>query len=161
RAPGEIEPEVPAAADHPTEALLDQLGAEVRDVEPDPALGTTPPLLDLEEARPGDHVPRRPLEADGVVTRHEALAPRVEAPTAPRSPSPRSAPVMSEPGTTRPVGWNWTISMSRRGAPARKARAIPSAALSAEQAITRYIVGPPPQARRVARALASTVPPVR
>ncbi len=72
-------------------------------------------------------------------------------PPAPRSPSSSSAPVMSEFGTTRPVGWNCTISMSLTGAPARNASAMPSAALSAEQAMTRYIVGPPPIARRVAR----------
>ena len=38
-------------------------------------------------------------------------------PPAPRSPSSSSAPVISEPGMTSPVGWNWTISMSRSGEP--------------------------------------------
>src|SRR3990170_817501 len=74
-------------------------------------------------------------------------------PPAPRRPSSRSAPVISEPGTTRPVGWNWIISMSRSGSPARYASAMPSAALSAEHAMTLYIVGPPPVASRVAREL--------
>src|SRR5262252_6625720 len=72
-------------------------------------------------------------------------------PPAPRSPSSRRAPVISEFGTTRPVGWNCTISKSLTGAPARRASAMPSAALSAEQAMTLYMVGPPPMARRVAR----------
>src|SRR5919106_1817291 len=76
-------------------------------------------------------------------------------PPAPRSPSSSSAPVMSEPGMTRPVGWNCTISMSRSERPARYASAMPSADLSAEQAMTRYIVGPPPIASSVARARAT------
>src|SRR5229473_1775202 len=82
-------------------------------------------------------------------------------PPAPRSPSSSKAPVMSEPGITRPVGWNWTISMSRRDRPARYASAMPSAALSAEHAITRYIVGPPPVARSVTRAATAMKRPVR
>src|SRR5262247_2410065 len=82
-------------------------------------------------------------------------------PPAPRSPSSRRAPVISEFGTTRPVGWNCTISMSLTGAPARRASAMPSAALSAEQAITRYMVGPPPMARRVARLRTAVKPPRR
>src|SRR5207244_1760031 len=68
-------------------------------------------------------------------------------PPAPRSPSSRSAPVIRESGITSPVGWNWTISMSRSGSPARYASAIPSAALSAEHATTLYMVGPPPIVR--------------
>src|SRR5439155_1838793 len=59
---------------------------------------------------------------------------------------------MSDPGMTRPVGWNWIISMSRSVSPARHASAMPSEALSAEHAKIRYIVGPPPIASRVARA---------
>src|SRR5712692_10195517 len=58
-------------------------------------------------------------------------------PPAPRSPSSNKAPVMSEPGITSPVGWNCTISMSRRDRPARYASAMPSAALSAEHAARR------------------------
>ncbi len=68
---------------------------------------------------------------------------------------------MSEPGMTRPVGWNWTISMSRSSRPARQARARPSADLSAEQAITLYIVGPPPIASSVARPPTATSSPRR
>src|SRR5437867_4195460 len=82
-------------------------------------------------------------------------------PPAPRSPSSSKAPVMSEPGITSPVGWNCTISMSRRDRPARYASAMPSAALSAEHAITRYIVGPPPVARSVTRAASAMKRPVR
>src|SRR6266568_3974032 len=82
-------------------------------------------------------------------------------PPAPRSPSSSKAPVMSEPGITSPVGWNCTISMSRRDRPARYASAMPSAALSAEHAITRYIVGPPPVARSVTRAATAMKRPVR
>src|SRR5437667_86136 len=82
-------------------------------------------------------------------------------PPAPRRPSSSSAPVISEPGITSPVGWNWIISMSRSARPARYASAMPSAALSAEHAITRYIVGPPPIASSVARALTAKKRPVR
>src|SRR5881397_3281664 len=64
-------------------------------------------------------------------------------PPAPRSPSSSSAPVMRELGTMRPVGWNWTISMSRTRRPARTPRAMPSDDLSAEQATTRYMLGEP------------------
>src|SRR5437667_433284 len=56
-------------------------------------------------------------------------------PPAPRSPSSSKAPVMSEPGITSPVGWNCTISMSRRDRPALYASAMPSAALSAEHLV--------------------------
>ena len=51
--------------------------------------------------------------------------------------------------------------MSRSARPARYASAMPSAALSAEHAITRYIVGPPPIASSVARALTAKKRPVR
>src|SRR5215470_16432239 len=82
-------------------------------------------------------------------------------PPAPRNPSSSRAPVISEFGTTRPVGWNCTISMSLRGAPTCSASAMPSAALSAEQAMTLYMVGPPPMARRVARLRTAVKPPRR
>src|SRR5439155_1284069 len=58
---------------------------------------------------------------------------------------------MSDPGMTRPVGWNWIISMSRSVSPARHASAMPSEALSAEPAKIRYIVGPPIEEAAVAR----------
>ena len=49
---------------------------------------------------------------------------------APRSPSSSNAPLSREPGTTMPVGWNCTISMSIRCAPQRYAIATPSIAFS-------------------------------
>src|SRR3989442_1263196 len=82
-------------------------------------------------------------------------------PPAPRRPSSRSAPVMSNFGTNGPVGWNCTISMARRRTPALRASAMPSAALSAEHAMTLYIVGPPPMASSVARARTARKPPRR
>src|SRR2546425_13141561 len=52
----EIATEVAAAPDHAAENGLHGLRAEVRDVDPDSAVGAAPSLLDLGEARAPDEI---------------------------------------------------------------------------------------------------------
>ncbi len=60
-----------------------------------------------------------------------------------------------------PVGWNCTISISRRGRPARSAIARPSQLLSPEGVWNLYMVGPPPVASSTALACTNTNSPLR
>ena len=61
----------------------------------------------------------------------------------------------------RPVGWNWIISISLSGSPARRAMAIPSQLLSPDGVWYLYMVGPPPVASSTARAWTKTKSPAR
>jgi len=74
RLAGQVAAEVAAAAHHAAEALLDDLGAEVGDVDPHPAVGRAAALADLEERGARDEVARGAFHARGVVARHEPLA---------------------------------------------------------------------------------------
>ena len=75
-------------------------------------------------------------------------------------PSPRTPSVTRRPrtlgGQTIPVGWNWTISMSMRSAPASRAIAIPSPVYSHEFDVIFQLFPTPPVARTTARAPKST-----
>ena len=78
RLAGQVAAKVTAATHHAPEIGLDRLRAEMRDVDPDAAVGTAAPLLHLGETRARDQVTRRAFHALGVVVRHEALALAVE-----------------------------------------------------------------------------------
>src|SRR5207237_435364 len=91
----EIATEVAAAPDHAAEIGLHGLRAEVRDVDPDSAVGAAPSLLDLGEARARDEIAGGALHPRGVVAAHEALARAVEQ---------AAAPEVEEEGPARAAG---------------------------------------------------------
>ena len=70
----EIATEVATAPHHSSETPLDDVGAQVRDVDPHATVRRSPSLLDLEERRAGDQITRGALHALSVVPGHEALA---------------------------------------------------------------------------------------
>ena len=74
---------------------------------------------------------------------------------APLNPSSSRDPATTLPGMISPVGWNWTISMSRIRTPTRKSIPRPSTDFSGPGAKNRYWVGPPPVATRTQRAFTS------
>ena len=80
---------------------------------------------------------------------------------APRKPSSSTAPVSADVPATSPVGWNWSISMSRNSSPARQHIAIPSPVFSRAGAAIRYIVADPPVATTTTRARSTAATPVR
>ncbi len=59
---------------------------------------------------------------------------------------------------TSTVGWNWTNSMSRTSAPARKAKACPSAVAISGFVVSRYSRPAPPVARIVCLAQTNVLP---
>src|SRR4030095_17228294 len=85
RAAREVAAEVAAPLHHAAEVALDDVGAEVRDVDPHPAVRRASPFADLELRRTRDEISRRALHAHGVVALHVALAEAV-AQIAARSP---------------------------------------------------------------------------
>src|SRR5262249_61251990 len=103
---------------------------EMAHLDVDAAVRARAPGLHLRVDGATDDVAGGALEVC-VIVGHEAVHRAVEWPPAPRSPSSSTVPVMrvSAPASS-PVGWNWTISMSRRGSPARSAIASPSMLLS-------------------------------
>ena len=123
-------------------------------VQIDAVRGRAAPRHDLEITRPRDHVARGALQALRVVALHDSVRPgRCRAARRRRaSPSSSNPPVAMESPTSRPVGWNCSISMSTKVAPARHAIAIPSPDFSSDGDEIRYMVAPPPVASRVALA---------
>ena len=70
----EVAPKVAAALHHPAEVALHVLRAEMRNVDPHPAVLRAATFADLEERGARDQVARRALHARRVVARHESLA---------------------------------------------------------------------------------------
>src|SRR2546430_1338048 len=87
RAARQVAAEVTAASHHASEGPLDDVGAEVRDVDPHATVGRAAARLDLEKGGAGDEIARGALHARGVVAGHEALVAAVlEMTTGPAQP---------------------------------------------------------------------------